>query len=59
MEALLRDAKIERMNQAEILEELRARYYPGEVPVRMIWHQMADRRERTITSVRGAGFARG
>jgi hypothetical protein len=30
---LLREAKIERMAQAEILADLRARYYPAEVPV--------------------------
>jgi hypothetical protein len=39
------DAKIERERQAELLAELRRRYYPQEIPITKIYKLMADRRE--------------
>jgi hypothetical protein len=41
--ALLMEAKIERMTQAEIMQEL-VRKHHGDVPARVIWDHIADRR---------------
>lgn len=46
LEALLQDAKIERMTQAEILEELK-RKHQGDIPARVCWQFIGDRREAT------------
>jgi hypothetical protein len=50
LEALLQASKIERMTQAEILEDLKSRY-PGGLPVPLIWNHIADRR----ITIHGAG----
>ena len=50
LEALLRESKIERMTQAEILEGLTEKYPKG-VPVPVIWGHLADRR----ITIHGAG----
>ena len=54
LKALLADAKIERMTQAEILEDLKARHPEG-LPVPVIWGFLADRRTQAATTVRGIG----
>jgi hypothetical protein len=41
--ALLQDAKIERMTQAEIMQEL-VRKHHGDVPAAVCWNHLADRR---------------
>lgn len=52
---LLQASKIERMTQAEILEDLK-RKHQGDIPVYVIWGIMADRR----ITIHGAGpLARG
>lgn len=55
MESLLQASKIERMTQAEILEDLKRKHH-GDIPAPAIWNFMADRR----ITIHGAGpLARG
>jgi hypothetical protein len=52
LDALLQDAKIERMTQAEIMQEL-VRKHHGDVPVPAIWNHIADRRTQAAATTRG------
>lgn len=52
LDAILREQKIERMTQSEILEDLKRRHQ-GDIPIPAIWGIMADRRISAATVSRG------